>query len=66
MDACDNKVKARLRRTTAGVIVEVQRAKFKHWFRFGEHKASDDAFEKAFARGCIEWWTKILEDDRLF
>ena len=59
-------VKARLRNRAMACDIEVQRAKFKHWYKFGTHRETDDAFRKAFESGGVQWQTRIIEDEKLF
>ena len=44
--------------------VEIQRAKCKHWFRFGRHKEGDNALRRGIAQGEVEW--VIIEPKKLF
>ena len=39
--------------------IYIQRAKYKHWFPLGYHKATDNAFRDALAQNTIEW--KLIE-----
>ena len=37
------------------VTIRVQRAKYKHWFDLGAHRATDIAFSEALKTSSIEW-----------
>lgn len=60
-------VKARIIRDPNGIHrTEAQRDKYKHWFELGNHKQTDNAFEKALSNGEIQWRTDIYYTDNLF
>ena len=48
------------------LTIEIQRAKFKHWFRYGQHRETDVAFMQALAEGAVEWPRKIINRGQLF
>ena len=47
------KVRIKLLPYLAPVVV-IQRAKYKHWFYFGEHKATDNAFKEATKKNELD------------
>ena len=61
-------VKARIRQPADGglAFIEVQRAKFKHWFLFGKHAESDKCFRAALYEGAVVWSKKIIEPRTIF
>lgn len=52
-------VKARIIYQYGQTTIEIQRAKYKHWFPFGYHKATDYAFKDALSKNEVEW--KLIE-----
>ena len=63
----NKKVRARIRRQNNGSgVIEIQRAKYKHWFRLGTHEETDLEFLMAFEAGNIEWQRKVIEPPKLF
>lgn len=43
-------VKARITYQYGQTTIEIQRAKYKWWFPYGSHKATDFAFKEALAK----------------
>ena len=47
--------------------LEIQRAKFKHWFPIGKHRETNNALKKAIMTGqAIEWPADIKTPNTLF
>ena len=60
-------VKAKIEKDINGVHrIIVQRAKFKHWFELGTHKATTNMFYKKFGLNEIAWEKDIASTDTLF
>ncbi len=60
-------VKARIEKDANGVHrIFVQRAKFKHWFELGKHKATTGKFYQALVEDSIQWAPDIINHDSLF
>lgn len=63
----EEKVKARVVKTQdGGSRVECQRARRKWWFKLGEHKATDLAFERCLAERTVEWSPRVKDESKLF
>lgn len=60
-------VKARIEKDSNGTHrIIVQRAKFKHWFELGTHKATTSMFYKHYSLNDITWEKGITSTDTLF
>lgn len=66
MRTSDTDVCARITLTAFGETkIEAQRAKYKHWYELGRHKATDTAFEQSLKKGCIKWNGKLTKEGQL-
>ena len=60
-------VKAKIEKDSNGIHrIFVQRAKFKHWFELGTHKATTSMFYKHYSLNDIIWDKSIISTDTLF
>lgn len=59
-------VRARIRLVEDGTRIEIQRAKFKHWFLFGAHPDTNAAFRAALEMGAVRWDGRIIGEEKLF